>query len=710
MTLRQKILLIIGFTLICLIAVLYTLLSTFLLSRFAELERQDVQQKVVQVQNALSDDLTKLRFTVRDWAEWDDTYAFIDNVNSAYARSNLNEATIARLGLNLMVYARPTGEIVFGTGYDLEQQRQSPIPDSLAPHLSVDRPLLQHHKPISSLAGIMLLPEGILMVASHPILPGTHPGPIRGSLIFGRYLNEAIVKTLAEQTGLSTTVYRLDDARLPETFQQIRTQLITSEAVRVEPLSAQTIAGYTLVNDIYGEPALILRIDVPRRIYQEGQLTKNYLVFLLVIVGTVFSSVTLLFLEKLVLNRLLQLSADVRTIGKVGDASLRVTVKGRDELSQLAHQLNRMLNILTDSQQKQRESEVRNRALLDAIPDLILRLRADGTYLDYKAPRDCTLNFFSDHILGETVHTFLPAHAAQQALHYIQQALHTGEMQVYEYQLLYEDGMRDYEARVIVSGEQEVLTIVRDITDRKKMERLKNEFVSVVSHELRTPLTSIRGSLGLMLGGVTGPVSEEARSLLDIACRNSDRLILLINDILDIEKIESGAIDFNLEPIELEPLVEQAIAANRAYGDQFTVEFVVRETIPGVYVKADGDRLSQVLTNLLSNAAKFSRPHSTVDITISRHQESIRVAVTDQGYGIPTEFHNRIFQKFAQADASNSRQKGGTGLGLSISKAIIEKLGGQIGFQTELGTGTMFYFDLPEWQPPSDSYRQSHIF
>ncbi|MBD2461652.1 PAS domain-containing protein [Oscillatoria sp. FACHB-1407] len=696
MTLRQKIVLIIGLTLVCLIAVLYTLLSNVLSSRFAELERQDVQQKMVQVQNALSDDLTKLRFTARDWAEWDDTYAFIQDVNSTYARTNLNTATIARLDLNLMIYARPDGEIVFGRAYDAEQQRDRPIPESLMPHLRSDRPLLQHRKPTSSLAGIMLLPEGILMVASHPILPGSGAGPGRGSLIFGRYLSEAIVETLAEKTGLSTTVYRFDDAQLPRAFQQIQAQLLTPDAIWVEPLSSQAIAGYALVNDIYGNPALILRIDVPRRIYQEGQLTKNYLVFFLVIVGTVLSGVTLLFLEKLVLTRLLQISSEVRAIGISGDSSMQVTVTGRDELSQLAHQLNRMLSALNDSQHKRRESEARNRALLDAIPDLILRLGADGTYLDCKAPKDCALDFFAGRMLGETVHAFLPAHTAQQAMNYIHQALQTGEMQVYEYQLLDEGGVRDYEARIVVSGDQEVLTIVRDITDRKRIERLKNEFVSVVSHELRTPLTAIRGSLGLMLGGVTGELSEEARSLLEIACRNSDRLILLINDILDIEKIESGAIDFKLEPIELVPLVEQVIEANRAYGDQLAVQFQLRETVPGVCVKADGDRLAQVLTNLLSNAAKFSPPNSTVDIAIHRYPGTIRVAVTDYGCGIPFEFHSRIFQKFAQADASDSRQKGGTGLGLSISKAIIEKLGGQIGFQTKLGVGTTFYFDLPE--------------
>ncbi|UZQ55576.1 PAS domain S-box protein [Trichothermofontia sichuanensis B231] len=237
----------------------------------------------------------------------------------------------------------------------------------------------------------------------------------------------------------------------------------------------------------------------------------------------------------------------------------------------------------------------------------------------------------------------------------------------------------------------------REVTERIRIERLKDEFVSMVSHELRTPLTSIRGSLGLILGGVAGALPDQARMLLDIAYKNSERLITLINDILDIEKIESGRIDFNLQPLDLTPLLTQAIATNQTYGDQFQVQFVLTESVP-CQVKADPDRLMQVLTNLLSNAAKFSPAGSVVAVAaqwLPTAPNWVRVAVRDQGPGIPPEFIPRIFQKFAQADSSNTRQKGGTGLGLSITKAIVERLGGKIGFETTQGVGTTFYFDLP---------------
>lgn len=166
---------------------------------------------------------------------------------------------------------------------------------------------------------------------------------------------------------------------------------------------------------------------------------------------------------------------------------------------------------------------------------------------------------------------------------------------------------------------------------------------------------------------------------------------------------------FNIEPVELMPLIEQAIDTNHVYGEQFGVTFVLQDSALGVLVNVDSDRLIQVLTNLLSNAAKFSPRGGLVIVSVILHNTIIRVSVTDRGPGIPSEFHNRIFQKFAQADSSDTRKVEGTGLGLSISKAIIEKLDGTIGFTTEVGQGTTFYFELPAWHPPVAAPQQ-HVY
>ena len=241
-----------------------------------------------------------------------------------------------------------------------------------------------------------------------------------------------------------------------------------------------------------------------------------------------------------------------------------------------------------------------------------------------------------------------------------------------------------------------VMSHIVDIRARLEVERMKNEFLAVVSHELRTPLTSIRGSLGLLAGGVAGSLGDKAASLVRIALANSERLVRLINDILDIEKIEAGKLAFRFVPVDLGRLVAESIEANQGYGGQLGVTFALVGGPPLATVNGDPDRLLQVLANLLSNAAKYSPRGGVVTVSITADEGTVRVAVRDTGPGIPEGFRRHLFERFAQADGSDSRQKGGTGLGLAISKAIVEKHGGHIGFETTPGGGTTFYFELPE--------------
>ncbi len=248
-----------------------------------------------------------------------------------------------------------------------------------------------------------------------------------------------------------------------------------------------------------------------------------------------------------------------------------------------------------------------------------------------------------------------------------------------------------------------VVATGKDISVQKNAERMKDEFVSVVSHEIRTPLTSIHGSLSLIASGKAGEFPEQASSLIEIAARNCRRLKILIDDILDLQRIESGRVELNLEPLELKPLIEQAIEANRSYGEQYDTKYVLELDLPDVKVKADSNCLMQVMNNLLSNAAKYSPPKSQVEVSLSCREGSVRVTVKDHGPGIPRDFQGRIFQKFQRADSKATREKGGTGLGLSIAKSIVELHGGKIDFETTIGKGTTFYFDLPEWRDKEEN-------
>jgi PAS domain S-box-containing protein len=240
-----------------------------------------------------------------------------------------------------------------------------------------------------------------------------------------------------------------------------------------------------------------------------------------------------------------------------------------------------------------------------------------------------------------------------------------------------------------------VLSAIVDISERKRLDRLKDEFVSMVSHELRTPLTSISGALGLLMEDAGGHLPDTAMQLLTIVHANSQRLVRLINDILDLQKIEAGQIAFHLRYVSLRSVVEQTIEANHAFADGFGVRLRVDGARCEDEVLADPDRLAQVLTNLLANAIKFSPPGEEVVVAIARRGGDMRVSVRDHGPGIPEAFKSRIFEKFAQADSSHARQKGGTGLGLSIAKQLVHHHGGSLGFEAAPGGGTVFYFDLP---------------
>lgn len=237
-------------------------------------------------------------------------------------------------------------------------------------------------------------------------------------------------------------------------------------------------------------------------------------------------------------------------------------------------------------------------------------------------------------------------------------------------------------------------SITRDISESKKIETMKNEFIAIVSHELRTPLTSIRGSLGILKTEKICPLSDQAKELLDIANNNCERLIRLINDILDIEKIEAGRMEFRFKRIELNKLIQETIQANLALASKqdLKIDFSTDEIF---YVWADQDKLTQVITNLLSNAIRYSPQNGVVKIRLTNLIDKVRVSVIDNGPGIPKEFRNKIFDKFTQADSSDARKLSGTGLGLNISKVIIERHGGNISFLTTEGKGSTFYFDLP---------------
>jgi len=235
----------------------------------------------------------------------------------------------------------------------------------------------------------------------------------------------------------------------------------------------------------------------------------------------------------------------------------------------------------------------------------------------------------------------------------------------------------------------------RDISARKRVEQLQNEFIATINHELRTPLTAMLGSIGLAASGKFGKPEPQLARLLEMARSNGDRLGQLINDILDFEKASSGKMRFDLRTVAVDDLIDRCIGASRFYAERLGVTIEARQRAPGSLIRVDDSRFHQIMANLLSNAAKFSRTGGSVEVDASARDGRCRISVIDHGHGIPAAFRKELFERFSQADSSDGRSRGGTGLGMSIAKHLTEQMSGRISFESEENVGTIFHVEFP---------------
>ncbi len=376
------------------------------------------------------------------------------------------------------------------------------------------------------------------------------------------------------------------------------------------------------------------------------------------------------------------------------------------------------ITALKRSELAYRDQATRLAATMDAVVDAIITINESGSIESWSKGAERLFGYTAEQVIRRNVNILMPEPHTSAHDGYLRRYITTGEKRIMGGRRAVEARHRDGHVVPVDLGISEMwigerrlfIGVVRDITERLGVERLKNEFVSTVSHELRTPLTSISGALGLLAGGVAGAVPPKAKRLVDIAKQNSDRLVRLINDILDMEKAESGRLEFHLERQLLRPIVSAAVEANRGFGEPRRVGIELNPDSADGLVQVDRDRLLQILTNLLSNAIKFSPEGGTVRVRIDPEESALKVSVQDDGPGIPLAFRPRIFQKFAQADGSDSRARGGTGLGLSIAQTLTERLGGNIGFESTVGAGTTFHVSLPEWRDATSDRASAYVF
>ena len=497
------------------------------------------------------------------------------------------------------------------------------------------------------------------------------------------------------------------------------TKLILKENIKEERKTTYTISQIRVrIQGMLSKASRMSQRSLKRLTAAEQQLEFTFTLLLLIY----FSLFIVLFLliQKNIIKPIITLQKNAKQLS-LGDYASRIPVTGRDEISALAKsynilateiqkkittitdktksltisqqeliKLNDSLHSMVDEQTSDLiNSENKQRAVLESLVDGVITLDDNFIITNINPAVTKIFGYSHEDIINRNINFLIPslkdlskeidAFTEKKGLQKNGQSL---PLEIVFNKMIIDDAVMH-------------TCIVRDITERKRIDKMKTEFVSNVSHELRTPLTSIRGALGLVTSGVLDDFPEKAKELLETATRNTDRLMHLINDILDMQKIEAGKLDFSFSLIDLLDVIEKSITDNINYTKQYNVDIQLGTVSYDIIVKSDPIRLAQIMSNLLSNAAKFSDKNTTIFIHMIKEGRFAKVSVVDTGEGIPEDYFDKIFTKFSQNDASATREKGGTGLGLSISKQMIEAMGGKIDFTSALGKGSTFNIYIP---------------
>jgi len=488
MSLRNKAILMICVAFAAALAITFIVSQTILMKRFAGLEKENTAQNTERAVSALYTDFTSMNITFGPMAFDSGSFEWVQDERGMHMEINLEGSSFVVMGINYIAFIMEPGQAPMGVGFDLQTGQPIPFPVGFTEDLMrTDNPLsVPPQSDSTSTTGILVLPETTLLVQSFPVNVDSMYGRIQGRTIFARFLDAAEVARLAEQTHLSLDLYRWDDSQMPDDFLAAQSRLSDEVPVVTKPLSGDSVAGYGLLNDVYGNPAMIIRADMPRDIYHQGQQTVYWLIAYLAAAFVGFALLVIMMMNRVILSRLLGLSNGVESVRETGDLTERVAVEGQDEVSRLGEAINGMLASLDRSQRELAQREAEKRALLNAIPDLMFRVREDGTILDARAagesgpPRTQVRSTDVKPYQKLPQYWALSAEVVYRGLPVVRQVLQTGETQMFEIEVPVNGDTVLYEARVAASRENEALVMVRDVTERKRAEK-RLEYVS--SHD-----------------------------------------------------------------------------------------------------------------------------------------------------------------------------------------------------------------------------------
>ena len=731
MTLRWKTYLLVGVTLLAAVIVVYAVSQTVFMRGFANVERAQMQDQVQRAKAAISQNQAELDAAVYSYASWDDTIGFIESGDQAYIDNNLPEGFYIGFEANLGVFVKNDGTIVYGQGYDQDKGQLTSLPVGLGKYLTPDSPLVRHSSTDSKLSGILMLPEGPLLFSSRPILTSTDAGPVRGAVLIGRWLDADRVAGLSAQTLLSLSLVPVDATGLPPELRQAAASTAPLEDAIVAHPDANTVAGYTVLDDVFGQPALVLRVDTPREVYAQGSLSIQYFIYALIGIVLVFGAATARVLEVSVLRRLTRLTSAVRGVrsgeGRLAPASL----EGKDELSELAQtidsgffELESTRERLEQRHQELVRSEEHFRALIENSSDLIAVMDADGIMQFQSPSSERILGYRPEEIEGRNAYDLvIPGDMATSQQAFAQMLRGEWEpSQMLETRFRHKDGSwRTLEMTGKrldgPSGEPLCILNSRDVTERTRLEeeRLQLErqlqqgqrleslgiLAGGIAHDFNNILTAVLGNADLALSELS-PSAPGRENLWEITVA-SRRAADLCRQMLAY----SGRGHFVVETVDLGALVTDMVDLLRStISKRARLDLNLGKDLP--LMRGDASQISQVVMNLVINASEaLGDKDGVIAISTEAGECSgqylaktqggqdlspglyLTLKVADTGSGMDREAQERIFEPFYTTKFT------GRGLGLSAVQGIVRSHKGALMVESEPGQGTSFTLMLP---------------
>ena len=714
-TVRSKTLNIIAATLMAFIGVMYAASRSLLLGGFVTLENSYAKRDLARAQGVLNDEVEQLDAFNADNSASDATYEHMDHPGGEFMDSVFGDGatgTLAFHQINYVLLIDTSGKIVDYKAFDFVAGHTMSLPAGLQARLTPSSPLLQHPTNTSKAGGILMLPDGPLLVAARPIVPSSLQGAPRGTMLVGKKLDDAELKQLGAHAHVNLAYARFDQGDLEEDFAAAKTQLENSKPF-VHALNDAQIAAYTAMNDVGGAPVLILRAEMPRNAYQQGRTSQLYFVGAMLLAGLCFGGVIQLLLEKSVVSKLEALNASVGNIAASVDTSVEISRSGRDEITNLGESVNRMLETVLATQRQKLEVEERHNAFMNHLPAMAAIRDEKGRFVYVNEPMAERFGITPEDLQGDKPPKWMNNEVFDEISRNDRMVFESGAGMQFEEMVPVPDGTRHYWLAMkfplgAVRGKRFIGMIALDITAQKLLEvelktakeraeegsRTKSEFLANMSHEIRTPMNGIIGMTDLAL---ETDLTREQREYMSLVKTSGNALLLLLNDILDYSKIEAGKLRFEVMDFQLRETLDSTIRALglRVHEKKLELACHILPDVPDA-LRGDPARLRQVLINLVSNAIKFTKEGEVV-VTVQTGIEEddkvvIQFSVSDTGIGIPIEKQRDIFEAFTQADTSISRQYGGTGLGLAITSKLVNLMNGRIWVESQPGKGSTFHF------------------